>query len=453
MKKLNLFLVLVVSIFLFNIEAKAETFEYNYGFNDSYFGADNFLDFTSYFNNHYEIITRLYDMIFEEYNANYSEDYPYYHLTYFREPSYNNDNKLIYTLYVQLSAYYDVPYFYLFGDNRSPVLAYNDSEYIENMSDNYIRIEAGYNLDTSTYIPAQRGTISILPSYMFNLYSFYETFYIDSNFDIKLVTEREEDSIIIHDYRNTGTDLILKNGDTFPTLFKNSNITNFNYTEINLNDYAYIALSLKNYNQEPFSTNVYVKGNYCLTPVYNYGMTERKDILTGTQVQRCSPYYNDYTPVRTYIIESDLKNHAIYYLKAYDTSKDNYVKIDTSVFDITYITEEKSNYPYVTIDGKTYPTIPYDDLTDTSTKSEDDGYNSGTSCAVGDFNCMTSSSTSSFSDLFDKPLEVLKSIWSSITSVFSLITYLISLLPSEMATFLYLGFTLAIVIGLIKIIL
>lgn len=440
MKKLNLFLALVVSIFLFNIEAKAETFEYNYGFNDSYFGADNFLDFTSYFNNHYEIITRLYDMIFEEYNANYSEDYPYYHLTYFREPSYNNDNKLIYTLYVQLSAYYDVPYFYLFGDNRSPVLAYNDSEYIENMSGNYIRIKAGYNLDTSTYIPAQRGTISILPSYMFNLYSFYETFYIDSNFDIKLVTEREEDSIIIHDYRNTGTDLILKNGDTFPTLFKNSNITIFNYTEINLNDYAYVALSLKDYNQEPFKSRFYVKGEYCVNAVYNYGMSSKEEYdLSITDI--CTPYYSDFTPVDLYILDSDIKNNAIYYLKAHDINKENIIKVDTSVFNIHYITEDKANNPIININGRDYSIIPFDELPSNSIKNTDDG------------NWPGASEEFKITDIFDKPLEVFKSITESFTGFAKLITSLFSFLPPEFLMFLQFSFFLAIAIGIIKIIL
>ena len=184
-----------------------------------------------------------------------------------------------------------------------------------------------------------------------------------------------------------------------------------------------------------------VKGQYCLTPVYNYGMTERKDILTGTQVERCSPYYQDYTPVRTYILDDDLKNNAIYYLKSYDTSKDNYVKVDTYVFDVTLITEEDASNPYVTVNGKSYPTIPYDELTDTATKSEDEDYVSG------------SSEEFTFSDIFLAPLDYLKEIWGSVGLFFTMIEQFILLLPKPMQGFLFTGFTLAIVLGLIKIIL
>lgn len=213
------------------------------------------------------------------------------------------------------------------------------------------------------------------------------------------------------------------------------------YTEINLNDYAYVALALKDYQQDPFETTVQVKGQYCLTPVYDHGMKERKDILEGTKVERCSPYYDNYTTVRTSILNSDLQNHAIYYLKAYDTSKDNYVKIDTTVFDVTLITEEEKDNPYVIVDGKTYPTIPYDELTDTATKSEDEGYVSG------------ESEKFDFSNIFTAPLDFLKEIWSTITTFFTLITSFISLLPPILQNFLYASFMLAIALGLIKIIL
>lgn len=213
-----------------------------------------------------------------------------------------------------------------------------------------------------------------------------------------------------------------------------------NIEEINLNDYAYVALALKDYNKKAFETTIQVKGQYCLTPVYNYGMTERKDILEGTQVDRCSPYYDNYTPIRTYILDNDLKNNAIYYLKSYDSTKDNYVKVDTSVFDITYVTEENKDNPYVTIGGKTYPTIPYDNLTDTATKSEDEGYVSG---AVKGF---------SFSDIFTAPMEFLEDIWDSIVSVFDLVKEFFSLLPEPIPTFLLSSFLLGLAIGLLKLI-
>lgn len=282
-----------------------------------------------------------------------------------------------------------------------------------------------------------------------------------SNFDLTLnsLNKFSEDSFLFEDYENilvpnvsdptiyTVLSLSSDNLDYhFENLYDyddkyNTDIFPSSYTEINLNDYSYVALALKDYNQNTFSTNVQVKGQYCLTPVYNYGLTERKDILEGTQVDRCSPYYDNYTTVRTSILTSDLQNHAIYYLKAYDTSKDNYVKIDTTVFDVTLITEEEKDNPYVMVNGKTYPTIPYDELTDTATKSEDEGYIPG---ASEEFN---------FSDIFTAPLDFLMEIWSTITTFFTLITSFIALLPPILQNFLYASFMLAIALGLIKIIL
>ncbi len=172
-------------------------------------------------------------------------------------------------------------------------------------------------------------------------------------------------------------------------------------------------------------------------------------------MQGCSLVYENFTPVRTYILKSDLENHAIYYLKAYDTSIENKVRIDTSIFNIHYITEEDKDNPILNINGKNYTTIPYDDLTDTSTKSEEEGYVSGASCAVGDFNCTANFSGSNFSwsDIFNSPLNFLKEVWSSIVQVFVLISYFISILPLPLQSFLYLSFSLAIILGLIKILL
>ena len=246
---------------------------------------------------------------------------------------------------------------------------------------------------------------------------------------------------------------VVKNGDeTLFTLNKQDYIptykdkfidrTDLNYVEVDLNSYPYIILSLKDYSKtEEFSTINYVKGQYCLTSVYNYGSTEKKDIIEGSKNKRCSLYYDNYTPIRTYILNSDLKNNAIYYLKAYDTTKENKVKIDTSVFNIHYISEEEKDNPIITINGKKYTPKSYDELTDTATKSEDENYADG------------ASEKFTFSDIFTAPLEFLKTIWNSITQFFQVINQFISLLPETLQAFLYMSFMLAIILGLIKIIL
>lgn len=213
------------------------------------------------------------------------------------------------------------------------------------------------------------------------------------------------------------------------------------YTEINLNDYAYVALALKDYSQDAFTTTVQVKGQYCITPVYDHGL-KTYDSVNSTKVQNiCSPYYSNYTAINTTITKDNIDNYSIYYVKAYDTSKDNYIKIDNTVFDITYISEEEASNPYVYVDGKTYPTIAYDNLPSSATQNTEEGYVPG------------ASEEFSFSDIFTAPLDFLIEIWSTITTFFTLITSFILLLPPILQNFLYASFTLAIVLGLIKIIL
>lgn len=252
-------------------------------------------------------------------------------------------------------------------------------------------------------------------------------------------------------------DLLPSYLDLYNGTYQKNNLSN--YVEINLNDYAYVALSLKDYSLRnddinQFSTSIYTKGQLCLTPVYNYGMVEKSSAYgSNYQVQGCSVYYDNFTPIRTYILKQDLENHAIYYVKAYDISKDNIIKVDSSVFDVSYVTSENSSNPTVTVNGRSYPTIAYDSLSSSSTKSESDGYVSGRVCNLGDLNCYDEATGSNFSDIFDSPLKVLKSVWSSISSVFSLISEFISFLPTELRSFLYLAFMLAIVLGILKIIL
>ena len=229
-------------------------------------------------------------------------------------------------------------------------------------------------------------------------------------------------------------------------MFKGKDFNNNtgNLIEVNLNSYPYIALSLKDYSKtEAFDVNNYVKGQYCITPVYDYGLKERREFLSQTQVERCSPYYNDFTLIRTTILKSDLDNHSIYYLKSYDTSKENKVKIDSSVFNIHYITEEEKDNPILNINGTKYSTLPFDKLTDTANKSESEGYVSGASGEI----------KVDWSDIFTSPIDFIKTIWSSVIQVFTVIGYFIALLPTTLQYFFYISFMLAIILGLIKIIL
>lgn len=369
-------------------------------------------------------IESLYNLLIEKYNEEYSSSYPYFYIHLVATDSKNCN---------QISSFNSV------GSIQMYLNLYDTIPLINTffIPDSDLVILSSYNVSKNEYtLPYEISGYSNLEliedSSDEKIYN--PLGYFISNFNLTYNGTNT--------YSVTGnSNFTISPGNTIQPIFTSNSAFQNNYIEINLNNYAYIALALKDYDKSPFDTSIYVKGQYCLTPIYNYGMTERKDILEGTQVDRCSPYYDNYTPVRTYILDSDIKNHAIYYFKAYNTSKDNYIKIDSTIFDVTYITEENKDNPYVTINGKTYPTIPYDNLTDTATKSEDEGYMSG------------GSEKFSFSDIFTAPLEFLEDIWDSIVSVFDLIKELISLLPPVMQNFLLLSFTLTTIMGLLKFIL
>lgn len=379
-------------------------------------------------------IQELYNMLIDEYEK-YSSIYPFFSIEIDLR-SFSNCN--------QSSSFDKVEYISmtLFMYINKPVMYYYQMPFTEfYMFDSY-KVSSGEYVTPEVHISAG----SEESSYIFNYQDqFYNPFgFFISNFDFTLNGE-------VTFNISGNTNLTVKPGDVIKPMFTVDSAFQDNYIEINLNDYAYVALVPKEFYSEEKITTVYVKGQYCLTPVYNFGLQERNDVLNGTKVQRCSVKYNDFTPVRTYLLNQDMDNKSIYYVKAYDTTIDNIIKVDNTVFDITYITEENKDEPYVYIQGKYYPTIPYDKLTDTATKSEEEGYNAGASCAVGDLNCQAQYS-SSFGDIFDKPLETLKGVWDSIKNVFDLIVELLSLLPVEMQSFLYLSFMLLTIIGILKLI-
>lgn len=214
------------------------------------------------------------------------------------------------------------------------------------------------------------------------------------------------------------------------------------YTEVNLDNYEYVLLTLKDYNQtQAFQTNLQVKGQIGITPIYNYGQTS-KDAVTGVQVQdRCNVNYGNYTSYPFYILQTDLQNNVIYAVK--ECSQGSSFKFDNSVFDVTYITAENEESPTVTINGKTYDVIPYDDLPSTATKNEEDNYIPGESGSATDTGGLDSAIAGAQSKLSE--------IWNTFTYFTSFIGLIFSSLPSEVHTILLSAFTIMIVLGIIKI--
>ena len=76
-------------------------------------------------------------------------------------------------------------------------------------------------------------------------------------------------------------------------------------------------LSLKDYSQKKaFSSNLQVKGQIGITPIYNYGQTAKDDVINHQITDRCNVNYSDYTDYRLYVTDTDLSNNSIYAVKS-----------------------------------------------------------------------------------------------------------------------------------------
>lgn len=393
-------------------------------------------------------IEELYSLVIKNYNDNYSSNYKYYSISLVAQDSKNCNTSRggISKIYMSLLAFNEeIPLFY-FNEYNYVITGVNISKLFDNVSFTY-----HFDVSENLYITPSEPVVYLHPNLFIlddnqKLYNPLYYFISNYNFVNTPVTLKNNDGVTtefnrIYNVTGYDEDFSVGIGDTIYPMFSADSPFSSSYKEVNLNDYAYVALSLKDYNVDQFDINFQMKGQFCSTPVYNYGMTTKDSVVGNKITDRCSPYYDNFTPVRFSVLDKDLKNNSIYYLKAYDKSKDNIVKVDTSIFNIHYITEEEANNPILTINGKKYSAIPYSDLPSTSTKNEEENYVPG------------SSEKFSFSDIFTTPLEFLKDIWNSIANVFTIINQFILLLPETLQYFFYISFTLAIVLGIIKIIL
>lgn len=265
---------------------------------------------------------------------------------------------------------------------------------------------------------------SLLPDNLVDTnYSFYQNFY-----PVLEITGIFNDNIT------------LNNGASMPTLKKLFNYNSWldytndvNYTIVNLDDYEYVILSLKNYSQkEAFDTNLKVKGMIGITPVYEFGTAEKNDIT-----DRCNISYSDYTDYRLYILKNDLTNNAVYYVKACEEGSS--FKYDNTIFDITYVTEENVDNPVITINGTDYNVIPFDELSNSANENENNNYIPG-------------QTSGSFSDFILNTFDYIESFWRSLITFMGLVTKFFNTLPVEIRAISITAFTTAITLGVIKII-
>lgn len=409
------------------------------------------------------------NILINEYKEKYSDDYPYYVVNLFYSPYGLRNNA--YTNFSFSLYYFDELPNLSFKGGGAGGSHYHAFISLESPSSGALHIvyRSTYQgiidlskKDTLTTSGLINGSETYI---LFNLNQnanpkYYEVnhFYY-SNFDLTLTTFNNfSEDTFLDEYDNvlvpTLSDptkyqvLSLSSDDLdyhFENLYDYDNNYNFDFSnsshiEINLNNYAYIVLSLKDYNQEPFTTIQYVKGEYCVSGAYDYGLSSKEE-YDSSVTDICTPYYDNFTPVKHYVLENDLKKHAIYYLKAHDTSKENKIRIDSSIFNIHYITEEEADNPVININGRNYSILPFDELPSNSIDNTENGFVPGASKEF------------SFADIFTSPLDFLKDIWGTIAEFFVLITSFISLLPPILQGFFYSSFTLSIVLGVIKILL
>lgn len=391
-------IIMVLTLFSFNLNVKADTviFTIDRSYMDSHLNKD-------YINKAYELI--------EEY------DYKYYVIEY--------------------SPFIDSIYLYL---TNSDVVSVNQTL-------NNIQVRQFRNIECVISDSSPDGTCTDYSSiennnYLMNLYSSsYEYYgYYDSNIDIFANSPVEfsgfyDDNIEVLQAEKFPKLKNLLNYDSWSD-YETEN--NPNYTTVNLDDYYYVLLNLKDYSKkEAFNTNLQVKGMIGITPIYNYGTISKDDIIGNKVEDRCNLSYDDFTNYRLSILKSDLENNSIYAVKSCEDNSS--FKFDNTIFDITYVTDENKDDPIVTIDGKEYHTIPYDDLPSSATKNEEENYIPGESKPLG------------FSDIIENVTDILSSFWSSLTSFMSLVTKCFNSLPVEIRAISITTFTIGCILGLIKI--
>lgn len=404
-------LVLIVVFMMLAPGVKAET--YNFDYSDS---PESYCDF--YYNDlskYSEIINQLYNSVYDYYFKKFYNDFPYFHIDLIALDSSNcnSSRKGIASIKLYLNAFSTIP-------------TYSNYTHASKV------IEVSYVFSTTTYIlPSEIDGYYFPRIFDDNSMNYFPNAYYISNYDLINDTSNT--------YNVSSLNISYSPGDVIAPVHTLDSLLS-NFTTVNLNDYAYIALFLKDYSKtKAFSTTTYVKGQSCITPLYNFSTSLKPDKSENI----CSPVYSDYTASDIYVLKSDIENKAVYYVSKYDSSIENSIKIDTSVFDIFYVKEEDAANPTFNYKGHEYAGIGLDNVDYSANKNTENGLVPGESKNVAD----------TFADVIKKPLELFKNISSGLTSFFSLITSFLGFLPTELQGFLYFSFVVAIVLGIIKIIL
>ena len=435
MKKYLLTLLTLFAILAPNV--KAETINLNYNYDLFYLKFENYDVFKDFLNlkHNREIYKNLYNDLLEYYNSNYKQTYPYFicQLDY----SLDSENGAIYTLTFDM---FSTPI------HVEIYTGVNDGQLKASDSENAFLFSTYKEKDT-TYISPQFSNTGNSPvHYGFQgVYgstgSFYENFMISSNFDL-VFQLKDNSTVTINNFRDKGT-VTFENNDTFPFLYSSENIfdnlATSNLTTVNLDNYEYVILNLKDYNQDKaFNTNLKVKGSIGITPIYNFGQTAKDDIM-GSKVQdRCNVKYNDYTDYRLSILKQDLQNNSFYVVKGCEVGSS--FKFDNTIFDITYVDENNKSDPIVSIGGKDYHVIPFEKLPSSANKNEEENYVPG------------ESERFALLDKLDFLINNLNRVWDAFTSFMGFVGKMFSTLPDEFKAIAISSFTIGCTLMIFKII-
>lgn len=261
---------------------------------------------------------------------------------------------------------------------------------------------------------------------IYNL-SLIKTSFKNYNYDtLKIDTFYNNSSILINEQNGIPLLRDLLQYDSFEDYQDNNNMTT-----VNLDNYKYVILSLKDYSKkDAFDTNLQVKGMIGITPVYEYGTVEKNTIT-----DRCNISYDEFTDYRLYVLKDDLVNNSVYYVKACE--KGSSFKFDNTIFNITYVTAETVDDPVITVGGKEYHTIPFDDLNNSANENEEENFIPG-------------ENGSSLTDIIDNATSFTSDIWNAFKSFMSLATKFFNALPQEFKALSITGFTVLITIAVIK---
>lgn len=440
MKKISLILVFtIMTLFAYvnNVSADSSSFLVNYDPSSGLLNNYSYSQMKAYYENYSDAILDIFENRYNDWLENYSSTYPYYFVNLVWNTSTSFQLEFVATSTLPTIPYLDPNYnipFQLWSFSSYSTSNVHYGEFTVNPGS--FTFYSKYNNQNKSHLYANR--------YFYSNFNLYFSGFPSSITDLAYETFTDNNTITrswLTDANAPVTNLYDYFGLSFLEEYSPSN-----YVDVNLNDYAYVVISLKDYTNLISPVEFYVKGQLCATPVYDYGMREK------TVTDRCSVTYSDFTPVRLYISTTDLQNKIVFYLSAFDTSISNIVKVDANIFDISYITSNNASEPTIIVDGRPYSVIPYQDLTTSATKNEEADFIPGVTCAIGDINCQAEASGMDISDLFSKPLELLESLWSSITTFFTIITTFITILPPTLQTFLYVSFMLAVILGIIKII-